>query len=112
MPKPLQEVLSFKLQPGNIAAHVGALSQLTSTTPAKRKAGQALLSACQNVLDAFVKGASRDDEKIIAALYTVSKVKTSPVHFIVEAVCCTEYECAVMQKSSFIWSLDCKGHWT
>lgn len=94
MPQSLQEVLSFKLLPGNIAAHVGALAQLTSTTPAKRKAGQALLSACQNVLDAFVKGPSKDDEKIIAALYTVSKVESSPVYFIVELVYCTGFECA------------------
>ena len=72
-----QEILAFQLQPGNIAAHVSAISQLSCNALAKKKAGQAMLSACQDLLDAFVKGSSRYDQKAIAALYTVSKVNSN-----------------------------------
>ena len=68
--------MSFGLQPSNIAAHVSALSQLSSAGPANKRTSQAIFSACLDVLDSHIKGTCRVDQKTVAALYTISKVKT------------------------------------
>lgn len=69
-----QEILTFSCPPHSIAAHVAALSQLSPTEATQKKAGQRLLTACQGVLDSYVKEVSSEPQKVIAALYTISKV--------------------------------------
>ena len=72
----MQEVLGFSRQPDSIAAHVSALAQLTPKEPARKKAGQKILAACQEVLEGHVKRPNAEHQRLTAALYTVSKVKS------------------------------------
>ena len=71
-----QSIVDLGLRPDSIAAHVAALAQLSKTEAAKRKSSQAVLKACEEVLSAALEGFGNKtpDQKVIAALYTVSKV--------------------------------------